>query len=157
MQIFQLVLLFSVYGWAPTCRDEYICCLTVQELVFKISGSHLGVKMSLKTNKHEGSGHVGLNTRGCNVNTELQRGQRSRGRKIHTVTMRSRWAEIFFLPVCQRPWSAWASCRARSPKPPSPSTCLRWPGGKHSTSPPAEGPAGRGERSFLLNTKWSEV
>lgn len=54
-------------------------------------------------------------------------------------------SRMTFSPVCQHPWSAWASCPAPSLKPPWPSACLRWPGGRHSTSQPVEGPARRVE------------
>lgn len=60
------------------------------------------------------------------------------------------------LPASQHPWSPWASCRAQSPKPPWPSACRRWPDGKHSTSPLAEGPAGRNTETRLFTKQENE-
>lgn len=116
---------------------SYSCC----SCVFNVGGSCFSVKCHWRQIKHETCSHVGLNMKGCNVNTEPRRGQRSTERNANTQIMRSSRVEA--LPVCRHPSSLWASCRARSLKPPSPWACLQWPGGKRSTALLAEEPAGR--------------
>ena len=56
-----------------------------------IAGSHFGGKCHRRQIKHETRSHVGLNMKGCDVNTEpKERAEEQRKKNTHTQIMRSR-------------------------------------------------------------------